>query len=239
VASCFLGFVFFLFLFMVAVYLQEEFGYGALTAGIGLVPFSLVLAVTGVMSGRLTKRFQMPTLLIVACVSMALGLSILSFVPVSYGYRGMVIPFLLIAAGAGPGFTLLNTLGLTAVSPERFGQASGMIYMFRFGGGAIGVAAASELHGAFFQRHLAFRLSETSLSFAQQKLLEQPGAVERIGNIDAGLVGSQVELVRQAFHESFAAAFTGTLRLNLIWPIAIAILVAIALRSKEAKTGHI
>jgi EmrB/QacA subfamily drug resistance transporter len=237
VASCFLGFVFFLFLFMVAVYLQEEFGYSALTAGIGLVPFSLVLAVTGVMSGRLTSRFQLPTLLIVTCVSMALGLAILSFVPVSYGYGGMVIPFLLIAAGAGPGFTLLNTVGLTAVSPERFGQATGMIYMFRFGGGAIGVAAASELHGAFFQRHLAFRLSETPLSFAQQKLLEQPGAAERIGNIDAGLITSQVELVRQAFHESFAAAFTGTLRLNLIWPIAIAILVAITLRSKEAKTG--
>jgi MFS family permease len=237
VASCFLGFVFFLFLFMVAVYLQEEFGYSALTAGIGLVPFSLVLAVTGVMSGRLTSRFQLPTLLIVACMSMALGLAILSFVPVSYGYSGMVIPFLLIAAGAGPGFTLLNTVGVAAVSPERLGQATGMIYMFRFGGGAIGVAAASELHGAFFQRHLAFRLSETPLSFAQQKLLEQPGAAERIGNIDAGLITSH--LVRQAFHESFAAAFTGTLRLNLIWPVAIAILVAITLRSKEAKTGRI
>ena len=61
----------------------------------------------------------------------------------------------------------------------------------------------------------------------------------RIGNIDAGLIGSQVELVRQAFHESFAAAFTGTLRLNLIWPIAIAILVAITLRSKEAKTANV
>jgi len=239
IASCFLGFVFFLFLFMVAVYLQEEFGYSALTAGIGLVPFSLVLAVTGVMSGRLTRRFQLPTLLIVTCMSMALGLAILSVVPVSYGYKGMVIPFLLIAAGAGPGFTLLNTVGLAAVSREHFGQATGMIYMFRFGGGAIGVAAASELHGAFFQRHLAFRLSETPLSFAQQKLLEQPGAVERIGNIDTGLVTSQVDLVRQAFHESFAAAFTGTLRLNLIWPIAIAILVAITLRSKEAKTANV
>jgi EmrB/QacA subfamily drug resistance transporter len=239
VASCFLGFVFFLFLFMVAVYLQEEFGYSALTAGIGLVPFSLVLAVTGVMSGRLTSRFQMPTLLIAACVSMALGLAILSFVPVLYGYSGMVVPFLLIAAGAGPGFTLLNTVGLAAVSPERAGQATGMIYMFRFGGGAIGVAAASELHGAFFQRHLALSLSETPLSFAQQKLLEQPGAAERIGAIDTGLITSQVELIRQAFHESFAAAFTDTLRLNLIWPIAIAILVAITLRSNQAKTGHV
>jgi hypothetical protein len=49
----------------------------------------------------------------------------------------------------------------------------------------------------------------------------------------------QIELVRQAFHESFAAAFTATLRLNLIWPIAIAILVAMTLRNKETKTGHI
>src|SRR2546430_16496582 len=146
----------------------------------------------------------------------------------------MVIPFLLIAAGAGPGFTLITTVRLAAVSPERLGQATGMIYMFRFGGGAIGVAAASELHGAFFQRHLAFRLSETPLSFAQQKLLEQPGAAERIGNIDAGLIASQVEQVRQAFYESFVAAFTGTLRLNVILPIAIAILtMMLMMRKKE------
>jgi hypothetical protein len=77
------------------------------------------------------------------------------------------------------------------------------------------------------------------LSFAQQKLLEQPSAADRIGAIDAGMITSQVELVRQAFHESFAAAFAGTLRLNLIWPIAIAILVAITLKSKDAKKGHI
>src|SRR5438876_11731642 len=99
------------------------------------------------MSGRLTSRFQLPKLVIVTCMSMALGLAILSLVPVSYGYSGMVIPFLLIAAGAGPGFTLLNTVGLTAVSAERFGQSTGVIYMFRFGGGPIGVAAAIVLHG--------------------------------------------------------------------------------------------
>src|SRR5947207_1165994 len=44
-ASCLLGFVFFLFLFVSAVYLQEEFGYNALASGTALVPFSLVLAV--------------------------------------------------------------------------------------------------------------------------------------------------------------------------------------------------
>src|SRR4030095_3940914 len=68
-ASCLLGFVFFLFLFIAALYLQEELGYSAFTAGIALVPFSLVLAVTGVMAGRLTSRFQLTNLLITSCVS--------------------------------------------------------------------------------------------------------------------------------------------------------------------------
>ena len=233
VASFLLGFVFFLFLFVTAVYLQERLGYNALTAGIALVPLSLVLAVTGVMSGRLTGRFPLRTLLIVSCISLAVGLATLSFMPASYGYKGMVLPFLLVAAGVGPGFTLLNTVGLAAISAERSGQATGMIYMFRFGGGAIGVAAASALHSAIFRRQLAFRLSETPLSLAQQKLLEQPGAAERISQLDSGVVASQVEQIRQAFHESFVAAFTGTLRLNVILPIAIAILAMRLLGKKE------
>jgi len=145
----------------------------------------------------------------------------------------MVFPFLLIAAGVGPGFTLLNTAGLAAISAERSGQATGMIYMFRFAGGAIGVSAASVLHSALFHRQLVFRLSETPLSFAQQKLLEQPGAAERIGQIDSGLIASQVKQVLQAFHESFAAAFAGTLWLNVIVPIAIAILAMMLLEKTE------
>src|SRR4030095_15865114 len=233
VASCLLGFVFFLFLFIAAVYLQERLGYNALTAGIALAPLSLVLAVTGVMSGRLTSRIPLRTLLIMSCISLALGLATLSFVPASYGYIGMVLPFLLVAAGVGPGFTLLHTAGLDAISAERSGQATGLIYMFRFAGGAIGVAAASALHTAFFHRQLVFRLSGTPLSFAQQKLLEQPGAAERIGHIDSGLVASQVEQVLQAFHESFAAAFTRTLRLNVTLPIAIAILAMMLLEKKD------
>src|SRR4029077_603902 len=77
VASFLLGFVFFLFLFIAAVYLQEELGYSALTAGIALVPFSLVLAVTGLMSARLTSLLSLRTLLIASCISMVLGLAIL------------------------------------------------------------------------------------------------------------------------------------------------------------------
>jgi len=234
VASFLLGFVFFLFLFITAVYLQERLGYNALTAGIALAPLSLVLAITGILSGRLTTQFSLATLLITSCIFLAVGLAALSWVSPAYGYGGMVFPFLLVAAGVGPGFTLLNTAGLAAIPSERSGQGTGMIYMFRFAGGAIGVAAASALHYAFFHRQLVFRLSETPLSLAQQKVLEQPGAAERIGQIETGLIASQAEHVRQAFHESFVAAFSSTLRLNVIMPIAIAILAMVLLKKRKA-----
>jgi len=39
--------------------------------------------------------------------------------------------------------------------------------------------------------------------------------------------------VRQAFHESFVAAFTGTLRLNVSVPIAIAILAMMLMGTKK------
>src|ERR1044071_5244034 len=126
---------------------------------------------------------------------MALGLVTLSFLPASYGYLGMVFPFILVAAGAGPGFTLLNTAGLAVVPPKRSGQATGIIYMFRFGGGAIGVAVASTLHGAFFQGELVTRLSETPLPSALRKILEQPGAIERLAHVESGLVTSQIEQI--------------------------------------------
>jgi len=231
-ASCLLGFVFFLFLYIAALYFQEQLGYSAFAAGVALVPFSLALAVTGVMAGHLTSRFQLKNLLITSCVSMALGLLTLSFLAGSSGYLGMVLPFLLVAIGAGPGFTLLNTAGLAAVPPERSGQATGIIYMFRFGGGAIGVAVASTLHGAFFQGELVTRLSETPVPSALRKILEQPGAIERLAHVESGLVTSQIEQIRLAFHESFAAAFADTLRLNVIFPIAIAVLVMVLLHGK-------
>jgi hypothetical protein len=109
--------------------------------------------------------------------------------------------------------------------------------MFRFGGGAIGVAVASVLHGAFFNSHFIARLSETPLSAAQQRLLEQPGAVERLRQLESGLMASQIEQIRLAFHESFAAAFANTLRLNVILPIMIAVLV-IVLMGRQNKSAE-
>jgi hypothetical protein len=50
------------------------------------------------------------------------------------------------------------------------------------------------------------------------------------------LLASQVEQVRRAFYESFAAAFTGTLRLNVIVPIAIAILTMMLMMRKKEGT---
>jgi hypothetical protein len=101
------------------------------------------------------------------------------------------------------------------------------------------VAAASALHDVFFHNQLVLRLSETPLSYAQQRLLEQPGAAERIAKLDSGLVASQAEQVLRAFHGSFGAAFSGILRLNVMLPIMIGVLVVLLLGNRKAKVSDI
>ena len=46
-----------------------------------------------------------------------------------------------------------------------------------------------------------------------------------------------MEQIRHAFHESFVAAFSDTLRLNVILPIAIAILAIMLLPGKKEGNG--
>jgi hypothetical protein len=48
-------------------------------------------------------------------------------------------------------------------------------------------------------------------------------------------MANQIEQIRLAFHESFAAAFANTLRLNVILPIMIAVLV-IVLMGRQRKS---
>jgi len=136
------------------------------------------------MSGRLTKTvFQLAALLIVSCAFMVVGLA----APFVHCQRLMVTGgdgvavFLFISPPVpGPGLLSAKTQpASTRVPPERSGQATGMIYMFRFCGGAIGVAAAS----CASQRSLSRSFSsldcpQPRLSIAQQKLMEQPGAAE-------------------------------------------------------------
>ena len=50
-------------------------------------------------------------------------------------------------------------------------------------------------------------------------------------------MASQIEQIRLAFHESFAAAFASTLRLNVILPIMIAVLV-IVLMGRQNKSAE-
>ena len=56
------------------------------------------------------------------------------------------------------------------------------------------------------------------------------------GRSTAACSRAMVEQVRQAFYESFVAAFTGTLRLNVIVPIAIAILTMVLMMGKKEGT---
>jgi DHA2 family methylenomycin A resistance protein-like MFS transporter len=127
-------------LFVLALYLQGVLGYGALAAGLAILPLTATFIVSNLVSGWLIGRFgsRMPMALggAIAVVGYLLLTTLGAHAPVWQ----MLPIFLLIPSGMGLGVPAMTTSILAGVDPARAGIASGILNAARQAAAAIGVA---------------------------------------------------------------------------------------------------
>ncbi|WP_346535467.1 MFS transporter [Micromonospora sp. DPT] len=131
-------------------------GYGlgadATTAGLLLLPGSVVMLLTGPLSGILGRRFGARHALILGALVTATGLFLLAR---DFDSRAALLGYSLITfAGIGLALAAMPNLVIEAVPPARTGQATGVNTLIRSVGSSLGaqiaatVTAASALPGA-------------------------------------------------------------------------------------------
>jgi DHA2 family multidrug resistance protein len=139
--------------------LQEGFSYNATTAGLALMPGGLCALVAVLAAGRLSTIIHPEYLLIGAFCTIALAMyRLTSLTPdISFDWiatqraiQMIAMPFLFVPV------TAASYIGLP---PEKSGEASSLINVFRNLGGSIGVATAQTLLARREQFHQA-RLAE-------------------------------------------------------------------------------
>jgi MFS transporter, DHA2 family, methylenomycin A resistance protein len=132
-------------LFALSLYFQHVRGYSALQTGLALLPEGVFVALSSMLSGRLTGRTgpRLPMLAGLLCGTA--GFAGLMLAGRSSTYLVLVVP--LIAAGFGMAFTMpAATAAIIEAAPaERAGIASGVLNASRQAGGAIGVALLGTL----------------------------------------------------------------------------------------------
>jgi EmrB/QacA subfamily drug resistance transporter len=139
------GGMFALFYFA-SIYVQEVLGYSALRAGLAFLPVTAGIIIGAGLSQQLIRRIGVRAVGLIGMSIAAVGLLLLSRIPVAGTYLGDLLPGLMImAVGMGLTFVPITLIATTNVEEHDAGLASGLLNTSQQLGGAIGLAVLSTL----------------------------------------------------------------------------------------------
>jgi EmrB/QacA subfamily drug resistance transporter len=133
------------FLFVNTLYLQEVRGDSAFTAGISLLPATVAIALSALVSGRLVARYGPRLPMLLAGFGIALGGALLLDLKQSTPYALLILSYLLLGLGFGLINPPITNSAVTGMPPEQAGVASATVSTSRQVGSVLGVAVMGSL----------------------------------------------------------------------------------------------
>jgi fucose permease len=132
--------------FFVSLYVQEILGYGPLHAGIAFLPVTAGIVIGAGISQQIIRPLGVKTVTLIGITLAAIGLWLLTGVPVHGHYGTDLLPTLMpFSIGMGIAFVPITLLGTGGVSNQDAGLASGLFNTAQQVGGALGLAILSTL----------------------------------------------------------------------------------------------
>lgn len=180
--------------FFLSQYFQEVAGYSPIKAGLAFVPLTAFLFASSQLSahvliGRVPGKVQM----VVGLTMSVIGLFGLAQLSVHTSYWYLLACLILFGSGNGLAFVTLTNLGLSGVSHEDAGAASGLLNAAQQIGGALGLAVLVTVFGAA-SRAKAHGLAATVTGTARFALPFVAGA-QRAYWVAGGLAAACLVLV--------------------------------------------
>src|SRR5262245_3335597 len=147
-----LGGSFFAFIFIGTLYMQQVMGYSALQAGSAWLAASLTSVALAGLSQVLVTRLSAGPVMAIGMALVGGGALWATQVPLhGHFWSALAGPFFIAGAGTAFGFIPVSIAGLTGVSEQEAGLASGLLNTSQQLGGAIGVAIASTVAATHFK----------------------------------------------------------------------------------------
>jgi EmrB/QacA subfamily drug resistance transporter len=154
------------FFFFTTQLLQGAYGFSPLQAGLAFLPMTLVNFPVALTVPRLTRRFGNSLVLAAGLTVTAVGMGWLSRANPEHSYAlAVALPMTLVGAGQGLAFAPLTAAGVSGVSGEDGGAASGLVSVAHQVGGSLGLSvlvtvfAAADESGLGPAELLAHRVS--------------------------------------------------------------------------------
>ena len=132
-----------------AQFLQTAQGYGALGAGLRLLPWTATLFVFAPIAGALVNRMGERSLIVFGLILQAVGMAWIALIAApDLAYATMVAPLIIAGAGVSMAMPAAQNAVLSSVVQTEIGKASGTFNMLRLLGGVSGIAIAVAVFAA-------------------------------------------------------------------------------------------
>ena len=139
VAILFMSATFFASLLYLPQFMEKQFGYSPLEAGIGILPFLGVFALVSFVAGPLYNRLGAKPLAVFGAACITTAPFLFSQVDASSGYDSLILGMVVLGIGIGSFYPTATTAGVTSVDESQTSLAGGIVYMFQIAGGSIGL----------------------------------------------------------------------------------------------------
>src|SRR4051812_37778883 len=148
IAVLFMAATFFAALLYLPQFMQKQLGYSALEAGIGMLPFLAVFALSSFAAGPLYDRLGAKRLAVIGAALITLGPFLFSFLDESSGYAALIPGMVVLGIGAGSFIPTATTAAVTSIDESQASLAGGIVYMFQIAGGSIGLGLTTAVFSA-------------------------------------------------------------------------------------------
>jgi len=139
VAILFMSATFFASLLYLPQFMEKQFGYSPLEAGVGILPFLGVFALVSFVAGPLYDRLGAKVLAVFGAACITIAPFLFSQVDGGSSYGSLVPGMVVLGLGVGSFYPTATTAGVTSVDDSQTSLAGGIIYMFQIAGGSIGL----------------------------------------------------------------------------------------------------
>jgi DHA2 family multidrug resistance protein-like MFS transporter len=190
--------------FFLSQFLQLVQGRAPFEAGLAELPAAIGAVATGLVAGKVARRFSVRSVVAGGMAAVGLSLAVLTMLTGSTGYPLLGAALLIVGAGAGFSFTVTADVILSSVPKEQAGAASAVSETAYELGAALGIALLGSIVTGVYRGFTAPDGTPTDVAAAAHESLG--GAVEASASLPPARAEALVTAAQEAFTEGLRMA---------------------------------
>lgn len=187
-------------MFFLSQYLQLVQGRRPFEAGLAELPAAVGAVVSGLIAGRVARRFSVRAVVSGGLAAIGLALAALTLIDRNTGYPMLGAALLVVGVGAGFSFTVTSDVILSSVPKDQAGAASAVSETAYELGAALGIAVLGSIVTGVYR---GFAAPAGTPAGAHESL---GGAVEAAGHMSPSSAETMLSSAREAFVDGMSVA---------------------------------